>query len=107
MNSREIVRRTLEFEYPERVAHSFPPSDVIAAGPEIPKPEGEWQKIDERRWQRTDEWGNVWGRVDDTSKGEIIEGALGNLDDVEEFPLPNFSNATYYTADVEFNMMST
>jgi uroporphyrinogen decarboxylase len=96
MNSREIVRRTLEFEYPERVAHSFPPSDVIAAGPEIPKPEGEWQKIDGRQWRRTDEWGNVWGRVDDTSKGEIIEGALGNLDDVEEFPLPNFSNATYY-----------
>jgi uroporphyrinogen decarboxylase len=96
MNGREIIRRTLEFEYPERVAHSFPPSDVIAAGPEIPQPEGEWQKIDERRWQRTDEWGNVWGRVDGTSKGEIVKGALDNLDEVETFPLPDFSRPICY-----------
>jgi len=96
VNSREIVRRTLEFEYPDRVAHSFLPSDLIGAGPEIPNPDGEWRKINDREWRRTDEWGNVWGRVDETSKGEIVEGALDNLDKVETFPLPDFSNPEYY-----------
>ncbi len=96
MNGREIVRRTLAFENPERVAHSFLPSDLIWAGPKIPNPEGEWRRIDERAWRRTDEWGNVWGRVDSTSKGEIVKGALEDLDKVEDFPLPEFSNPDYY-----------
>ena len=96
MTSREIVARTLAFEGPERVAHSFPPSDFVSASPEMPNPEGEWRRIDGREWRRTDEWGNVWGRVDETSKGEIVRGALADLDDVETFPLPDFSNLELY-----------
>lgn len=96
MNSHEIVRRTLAFEGPERVAHSFAPSDLIGSGPDIPNPEGEWRKINDREWRRVDEWGNVWGRVDDTSKGEIVKGALEDLGDVETFSLPDFSNPDYY-----------
>jgi uroporphyrinogen decarboxylase len=97
MNSREIVQRTLNFENPERIAHSFEPSDFVFAGPEIPNLLGEWCKVDERQWQRTDEWGNIWGRVDDTSKGQIIRGILDDLNEVATFPLPNFANAAYYT----------
>jgi hypothetical protein len=96
MDSREIVRRTLEFQYPERVAHSFSPSDFVWAGPEIPNLEGEWRKTNDREWRRTDEWGNLWGRVDGTSKGEIVKGALHDLNDVATFPLPDFSNPEYY-----------
>jgi uroporphyrinogen decarboxylase len=101
MNSHEIVRRTLEFENPERIAHSFTPTDFIGAGPRIPNPEGEWHKINDREWRRKDEWGNVWGRVDDTSKGEIVEGALESLEDVETFPLPDFANPEYYARATE------
>ena len=96
MNSREIVRRTLDFERPDRVARSFLPTDFIAASPQIPNPDGQWRKIDGHRWRRTDEWGNVWGRVDDTSKGEVIRGAVEDLNDVETLPLPDFSNPDYY-----------
>jgi len=96
MNSREIVRRTLEFENPERIAHTFSPSDMVVGMPEIPNPDGEWKKINDREWRRIDEWGNVWGRMDDTSKGEIIKGGLSDFNDVENFPMPDFSRYEYY-----------
>jgi len=96
MNSREIVRRTLMFEHPVRVAHSFEPSDFVHCGPQIPNPRGEWRKLGDRRWQRFDEWGNEWARVDDTSKGEVVRGALRDLSEVESFPLPDFSDPVCY-----------
>jgi len=96
INGREIVGRTLVFEWPERVARSFEPSDFAWAGPEIPNPEGRWRKIDDRQWRRKDEWGNIWSRVDATSKGEIVKGALENLDQVEVLPLPDFDDPEYY-----------
>ena len=98
MTSREIMKRTLEFEGPERVARSFKPSDMVGGGPQLPNPAGEWKKINDREWQRTDEWGNIWRRIEDISKGEIHAGALGNLDEVETFPLPDFNNSGYYAA---------
>ena len=96
MTSREIVRRTLEFDYPERVARSFAPSDFAWGSPRIPNPEGKWHRVDDREWRRTDVWGNVWARVDDTSKGEIRQGALEDLDDVRTFSLPDLDNPEYY-----------
>ncbi len=95
-SSHEIVRRTLDFENPERVAHSFYPSDFVGAGPRIPNPEGEWHKIDDHTWRRKDEWGNVWGRVDETSKGEVVQGVLTDIKDAETVPLPDFSNPEFY-----------
>jgi len=97
MNGREIVRKTLEFECPDRVAHSFPPSDIVSASPVIYNPESEWRKVNDREWRRVDEWGNVWRRLDDTSKGEVARGILEDLNKVETFPLPDFSNPAYYT----------
>ena len=96
MNGREIVRRTLAFDYPERVARSFEPSDFVFGGPEIPNPLDTWRKVGEREWQRTDEWGNVWGRVDETSKGQVIKGVLEDLTHVATCTLPDFSNPAYY-----------
>lgn len=96
MNSREIVRRTLEFAYPERVAQSFEPSDLVFSGPEFDNPRGEWRRICGNEWQRVDEWGNVWGRLDETSKGEIVKGALDDLDQVDRFILPDFNAPQLY-----------
>jgi uroporphyrinogen decarboxylase len=96
MDSREIVRRTLEFTGPERVAVSFPPSDFVFASPLIPNPQGEWRRTGEQAWERTDEWGNLWRRLDPTSKGEVVCGALQDLEEVGTFSLPDFSNPDYY-----------
>ncbi|MDI6782961.1 MAG: uroporphyrinogen decarboxylase family protein [bacterium] len=96
MTSREIIQRTLAFEFPERVAHSFEPNDMAGGSPEIPYPDGGWNKINETEWRRKDEWGNLWGRLDATSMGEIVQGALTDLDNVATFPLPEFENPNYY-----------
>jgi uroporphyrinogen decarboxylase len=96
MNSYEIMLRTLEFSGPERVAHSFEPSDIVMASPCVPNPEGGWRRVEEQVWERTDEWGNLWRRLDATSKGEVAVGAVPDLAQAASCPLPDFSNPDYY-----------
>jgi uroporphyrinogen decarboxylase len=103
MNSREIVKRTLEFNCPARVAHSFEPSDFVIAILKIPSPQGEWHKNHNDQWERVDEWGNVWGRADETSKGQVVKGVLDDWRAVKTFPMPDFSDpALYDTARATF-----
>ena len=95
--SRQIVQQTLDFEGPARLAHSFAPSDFVSAAPVIPNPLGDWRKISEREWRRIDEWGNEWARIDDSSMGEVVKGALEDLDDISSLPLPTFSESSCYS----------
>ncbi len=80
MTSREIVRRSLEFTCPERIPMSLPapyPHDMVHAGvsagsdPEV----GVW-RLEDDKWRMTDEWGNVWGRLEGFSKGEVVHGVI-------------------------------
>jgi hypothetical protein len=96
MTSREIVRRTLGFETPERVARSFDDSDFVSARTTVKTHATEWKLIGQDRWERTDEWGNTWGRVDPTSKGEVEKGVLDDLSDLEAYRFPDFSNPEDY-----------
>lgn len=96
MNSREIVSRTLSFDRPERVARSFMPSDFVSSGAVLPNSDSAWRKTGASAWQRTDEWGNTWGRVDDTSMGEVVKGAIEDISDVATAPLPNFADSGLY-----------
>jgi len=91
MTSREIVRRTLEYDHPERVARSFGESDFTSAGCSAKTHATGWKKIDDVRWERTDEWGNLWGRIDATSKGEVLKGVLGDWNDLDNYQLPDYS----------------
>jgi hypothetical protein len=96
MNSREIVRRTLDYEQPSRVARSFRGSDFVWTSHKAPTPQTDWQKVDERRWRRIDEWGNIWGRIDTTSKGQVLKGVLDDLDDLDGHEFPDFSRPADY-----------
>lgn len=96
MNSREIVRRTLEYEGPERVARSFGDSDFAGCHYDVQTCATEWREVGAGRWERLDEWGNTWGRVDPTSKGEVIRGVLADLSDMDSFEFPDFSNPRSY-----------
>jgi uroporphyrinogen decarboxylase len=112
MTSREIVAATLDYTGPERVARSFSPSDFVGAHTTAPTYATEWQKASPHpsevgfgkgavqageAWTRIDEWGNVWRRIDSTSKGEVARGVLDSLDKIESYEFPDFSQAKDYT----------
>ncbi|MBN1348095.1 hypothetical protein JXJ21_01665 [candidate division KSB1 bacterium] len=96
MTSREIVRRTVDFEHPIRVARSFGESDFAGATCAIETCATKWREISNGRWERIDEWGNVWGRIDPTSKGEVLKGVLDNLNALDSYELPDYSKPEDY-----------
>ncbi len=108
MTSREIVRRTLDFENPPRVARTFEfagiPGDTVWAGHSVKGRRTDWREIGGGRWEMTDLWGNTWSRVDPTSKGEATAGifdpapsasadsAVASMSAFESYQWPDFSN---------------
>ena len=96
MTSKEIVLRTLEYSNPERVARSFANSDFISAQCKIETHATEWKKLSGNRWERKDEWGNTWARLDNTSKGEVIKGVLENIEDISDYHFPDYTRFESY-----------
>jgi len=96
MTSKEIVLRTIEHTGPERVARSFGDSDFCWASCNNKTLATDWQLIGNGRWERFDEWGNTWARIDSTSKGEVIKGILENISDIDTYHFPDFSKPEDY-----------
>ena len=96
MVSKEIVRRTLDFTNPDRVARSFRESDLIMCNYQVASQATPWEKVSEQRWERIDEWGNTWGRLDDTSKGEVTRGVLEGATTIDTLNFPDFANYRSY-----------
>ncbi len=102
MNSREIVLRTLEYSGPERVAKSFGDSDFTGCGNTVKTHARPWKKMGSSRWEMIDEWGNIWGRIDPTSKGEVIKGVLEDRADYNTYEFPDFSNPKDYETVLQY-----
>jgi uroporphyrinogen decarboxylase len=107
MNPREIVRRTIEYAGPERVASSMPPPywhDLRSASYTLPDYYADWQDVGNGRQEYVDEWGNTWARIDAYSKGEVSRGAIEDIDEVFTIPLPDLANpANFEHAREVFN----
>jgi uroporphyrinogen decarboxylase len=92
---REIVRRTVDYAGPERVAGSMPPPywyDFYDDSYTLKGYAQRWRDIGDGRQEYVDEWGNTWARLDAYSKGEVVRGAIENIDDVYSVPLPDLAN---------------
>lgn len=103
MSDREIVRQTLTFDHPKRVARSFDISregdnDLAGTNANAASPATDWQEVGGGRWERTDEWGNTWGRVDPTSKGEVVKGALDDLGNIDALQFPDYADPSAYVS---------
>jgi len=103
MTSREIVQRTLTFGRPDRIAMCLPapyPNDLCFAGiePDPAHADGDWREAGPGRWERTDEWGNTWARLEGFSKGEVYRGGLEDWDLLEEIELPDYNLRERYAA---------
>ena len=96
MTSREVVQRTIDYSGPERVARSFEDSDLAGAGCSATTHATEWKEVGGGRWERTDEWGNTWGRVDTTSKGEVVKGVLDDISAMGSYEFPDYSRPEDY-----------
>lgn len=96
MTARDIVIQTLDFAGPERVARSFEDADLTFACHSAATHATEWKRVDGRRWERRDEWNNLWGRIDETSKGEVVKGVLESTDQIDGYELPDFSQPKDY-----------
>ena len=95
MRSREIVRRTLEFDGPERVAASFPAPywhDVCHVNYDLVGFNPVWRDVGNGWQEYVDEWGNTWARLDRTSKGEVIRGVLEDWAQLDDLRLPDLAN---------------
>ena len=96
MNSKEIIKKTLEFNSPERVGRTFQNSDFIWCSNTVKTYATDWVQVGESRWERTDEWGNLWARLDPNSKGEVVQGVLKNIEDIYFYEFADFSNYNDY-----------
>lgn len=100
MDSREIVLRTIEYNGPERLAASFPAPywhDLRFVSYEFDEDsQGQWHRVAAGREERVDAWGNTWARVDATSKGEVVRGAVEDWADLENLQLPDLANPTNF-----------
>lgn len=96
MKSKEIVQRTLDFENPERVARSFGESDFLWSSPTVETHATAWKKVDDEKWERLDEWGNLWARIEETSKGEVEKGVLNHISEIHNYEFPDYSQSNDY-----------
>ncbi len=96
MTSREIVKRTIDYGRPERVARSFQDSDITGVTCSAATHATRWEEVGGGRWEHTDEWGNRWARIDPTSKGEVVKGVLQDISDLDSYEFPDYSHAEDY-----------
>lgn len=100
MNSREIMLRAIEFRHPVRIPGTMPPPywhDMAMSGTTYPQPaSAQWHPVDALHYERIDEWGNLWTRLDQHSHGEVSRGALQDLDQAAHIPLPDLANPAYF-----------
>jgi len=101
MTSREIIDRVIHFQNPERIGMSLPdpyPHDFVSAGPNLGETSTSvpWHEVGGGRWEMTDEWGNVWGRLEGISKGEVIRPVLPDWSRIGELRWPEYEKAEHY-----------
>ena len=102
MDSREIIRRVLDYEAPPRIGMNYSPwgeaprlDDLAFAGPS--GPDNAWTPDGAGGEVQTDEWGNVWRRLPErTSGGEVLRPALPTWEALDTYQPPDLAHPARY-----------
>ncbi len=96
MNSREIVKRAIKFDRPERVPLIFPflgVSDITCINLE---PSSKWRP----KTEGEDEWGTIWEKPNPETgiinMGQVKSVPIKNLDEIEYHNFPDPSDPSRY-----------
>jgi len=101
MTSRDIVASSLAFAYPPRIPYGMGggfPSDLRGVGRK-PAPNRMQQPWTERDgyWDMVDEWGNLWRRLENITKGEVFKGVIEDgWELLERYEFPKTDAAELY-----------
>ncbi len=102
MTPRERVKRCLSFSEPDRCPMTLPepyPHDIFSMGisedPEW-KPYRTWESDEFKQWE--DEWHNVWKCLPNTTRGEVIEGAIKDWSELDSYQMPRLDLPERYVA---------
>ena len=85
--SREIVKQTILFRRPERLAYDLPEeygSDIVGVGM-VPSPE-------DRPVSGRDEWGAVWENIGVSKLGEVKDHPLKSWDEFDKLNIPDVTD---------------
>jgi len=105
MTSREIIRRVVAFDDPERIGFAFSGyqgearrNDFHGGGPAADPGFVKEQWAEGRYQCSRDEWGNVWAKVDERHSGEVIRGVIQSWDDLDGYTPPTLDDPARYEA---------
>lgn len=90
MTPKEVVRRTVAFEKPDRLAHSFPEKYGNDFGGFGMCPSPDWRPNSKE--EETDEWGAVWENIGICQLGEVKKFPLTDWNDYDKLTIPDISD---------------
>jgi len=101
MTSREIVQTSLAFAGPPRIPYGMGggfPSDICSVRRRQASNSRATPWIRRQGyWEMTDEWGNVWRRLESVTKGEVFHGVIeDSWDLLETYEFPRTDAAELY-----------
>ncbi|MDY6913652.1 MAG: uroporphyrinogen decarboxylase family protein [Planctomycetota bacterium] len=105
MTSRQIIRSVLKFENPSRIGMSLPepyPNDFVFAERKVDGYEDARlapQGNEFCRWR--DEWGVLWASLTDYDKGEVVEAAIADWSQLDDYSPPDLGQKQDYAHAVE------
>jgi hypothetical protein len=100
MTSREIIQAVLEFDSPPRIGWQLDDDHLDLAGGGRAKDHGretlEPRGREVRRWR--DEWGVTWASLTEFDKGEVVEPAIADWDQLDSYQPPDLGRREDYDA---------
>lgn len=101
MTSREIVLTSLDFAGAPRIPYGMGggfPRDMRGVGRKgAPNSRAQGWKDYGDYWEMVDEWGNIWRRLENITKGEVYKGVIeDNWDLLDTYEFPKTDGAELY-----------